>query len=592
MGTQNAFIVLWRTFSRYRWHIIALVVFGILSALLEGVGINAIIPLISFFMGSSGGPTNFITQTIQSLFGFLHIPFSFRYLLGFILGLFLMRAASMVVFGYIRGWIVADFLGKESEDVLRRTLLSSWQFLLTQKIGTMHNTLVRDIQCTGNLLAVVVQVVQSFSGFLMYLLVAINISPTMTLYTLAGGGAVLFIVRPLLRRTRRIGERVAGVEKQFSQFLSEHIIGMKSIKASGAMRAALADGVSHIRQLRTLSIRQALVRSVSSSLFQPASIALVVVLFILTYDTPGFNIISFGAALYLIQKIFTYLESGQSALISVSEMLPYAQNISEFKEILSEHREQIGQKKGEFSFNESLAFEHVSFAYADGAQVLSDMSFSIAKGETIGLIGPSGAGKTSVADIILRLFNPTGGTLLLDGVSADEIEIEKWRQHVGYVAQDIFLFNGSIEENIRFYRPGLSKEVIIEATKRANIYDFISELPEGFATMTGDRGVMLSGGQRQRIAIARALAGSPSLLILDEATSALDSASEKLIQESIRALHGSVTVLIIAHRLSTIEHADRLFVLDHGKVVEEGTPQALLARPNSYFAKHHGSRRA
>ncbi len=588
---KGTIVTLWRLFRRYRKHVIALVVFGFLSAILEGIGINAVIPLLSFFTSASSGPTDSITHAIQTLFSFFHIPFSFRFLLGFILGLFILRAVSMVVFGYIRGWIGADFLGKESEDVLRRTFHASWPFLLKQKIGTTHNTLVRDIQNTGGLLGVVAQIVQSFSGFLMYLLVAINISPVMTFYALGGGVILLFIARPFLRRVRHIGEKVAGVEKQFAQFLSEHIIGMKSIKAAGAERAALANGASHIRMLRTLSIRQAFIRSASTSLFQPSSIILVVVLFLLTYNTPGFSIISFGTSLYLIQKIFIYLESGQNALIGMSEFLPYAQNVSNFKETLTEHREQPVQGKRPFVFNDSLAFDHVSFAYAESRPVLTDVSFSIARGETIGLIGPSGAGKTSIADIVLRLFRPDSGALLLDGVSAGEIDVEEWRQHTGYVAQDVFLFNGSLEENIRFYRPELSQEDIIEATKRANIYDFIMELPEQFDTMTGDRGVMLSGGQRQRIALARALASSPALLILDEATSALDSASEKLIQESIHALHGSVTVLIIAHRLSTIEHADRLLVLDHGKIIEEGTPQELLARPGSYFSKHHGSRR-
>lgn len=587
MKTTNALTVLWKVFGRYRWHITALVVFGFLSAILEGIGINAVIPLISFFFnGVASGPTDFITQTIQKLFEFMHLPFSFRYLLGFILVLFVLRAISVVVFGYIRGWIGADFLGKDSEDMLGHTLRSSWPFLLKQKIGTMHNNLVRDIQCTGTLLSVVAQVVQSFSGFLMYLLVAVNISPTMTLYTVGGGAIVLFAVRPLLRRTRRIGDRAALVEKDFSQFLNEHIIGMKSIKAAGVEEAALADGHSHIRLLRMLSIRQALVRSLSASLFQPASLILIVLLFILTYRSPGFSIISFVAALYLIQKIFTYLESGQNALLSVSEMLPYAQNIMHVKRMLAEQRESSGGENKPFSFNDSLVFDTVSFTYDTNAEpALFDVSFSIARGKTIGLIGPSGAGKTSVTDIILRLFRPAEGRLLLDGVPSVDISLEEWRQHIGYVAQDVFLFNGSIEENIRFYRSELTKEDIERATKQANIYDFIMGLPEGFKTTTGDRGVMLSGGQRQRIALARALAGKPALLILDEATSALDHESEKLIHESIKTLHGKVTVLIVAHRPSTVAEADRIFVLDRGRLVEQGTPDELLKNNNSYFYK-------
>src|SRR3989344_9665510 len=202
---KHSLVTLWRVFGRYRWHVAALALFGFLSALLEGIGINAAIPLVSFFMGASSPATDFVTRSIQGLFEFLHLPFSFRYLLGFILGLFVLRAVSVVVFGYIRGWIVADFLGKETEDMLGRMMRASWPFLLKQKLGTMHNNLVRDIQCTSNLLSVVAQVVQSFSGLLMYLLVAVNISPTMTLYALVGGGALPVAGRPLPQPLRRLG---------------------------------------------------------------------------------------------------------------------------------------------------------------------------------------------------------------------------------------------------------------------------------------------------------------------------------------------------------------------------------------------------
>ncbi len=581
---KNTLTTLWRTFSKYRLHIAALVTLGIVGALLEGIGINAVIPLVSFLTGASNGITDFITHAIQLLFGFLHVPFIFRYLLTFIFILFILRAISVVAFGYIRGWITADFLSKESEDVLRRTLLSSWSFSLKQKIGTMHNSLVRDVQRSSDLLGAVAQVIQSFSGFFMYLLVAINISPTMTFYTMVCGLVLLFLLRPLLRRGQLIGALAAGVEKQFAQFLSEHIIGMKSVKAAGEERAAIADGSVHINELRSLSVRQSLVRSISSSFFQPLSIVLVVVLFLLTYHTPTFSIISFAASLYLIQKIFTYLESGQASLQAISELVPYARNVETFKNNLDLNRE-VSSGNATFSLTKEVSFKDVSFSYNNDKMILNGVSFSIHIGETVGLIGPSGSGKTSVADLLLRLFKPNKGEVLLDGVSGESFNLEMWRRNIGYVSQDVFLLNSTIEDNIRFYNETLTKDDIEKAAKQANIYDFIVGLPEGFKTITGDRGVMLSGGQRQRIALARALAGKPALLILDEATSALDHESEKLIHESIRALHGKVTVLIIAHRPSTVAETDTIIVLSRGHIIERGSPQELLQNSESYFRK-------
>ncbi len=581
---KDAIKTLWKAFGRYRWHVVALVIFGIISALLEGIGINAVIPLMAFFNGGVGGGTDFITRTMQGLFAVLHIPFSFRYLLGFIFFLFIARSVSVVVFGYIRGWINADFLGRESEDVMRKALIASWTFSLKQKIGTMHNTLVRDVQQTGALLGAVAQTVQSFSGFLMYLLVAINISPTMTLYTLGGGAVLLFFLRPLLRRSQNIGNQAAGVEKQFSQFLNEHIIGMKSIKAAGVERQAISSGIAHIKLLRHLSIRQALVRTLSSSFFQPSALVIVVILFLLTYHEPGFSIIAFGASLYLIQKIFTYLESGQNSLQSISELVPYAENIAAFKRNMDIHRE-LAEGDKRFILKENLVFKDVSFSYNEEKHVLDGVNFSVRNGETVGLVGPSGAGKTSIADLLLRLFKPSDGQLLLDDVPSESISLEEWRRNIGYVSQDVFLLNDTIEENIRFYNKDLTREDIEHATKQANIYNFIMDLPDGFNTTTGDRGVMLSGGQRQRIALARALAGKPSLLILDEATSALDHESEKLIHESIRTLRGKVAVFIIAHRPSTVAEADTILVLDSGHIVERGAPQELLKNSDSYFYK-------
>ena len=580
---KDSLKTIWMTFTTYRWHISALIVFGIFSPLLEGIGVNAIVPLVSFFMGG-GGTTGFINESVKLFFDLLHIPFTFRYLLGFIIVLFLLRAVSVIMFGYIRGWVNADFLSKESQSSMRSTLFSSWSFFLKQKFGTIHTSLIRDVQQTGALMGAIVQVIQSFSGCLMYLLVAISISPIITLYAVIGGALLLFVLRPFLYRIKKIGKETEGVEKQFSHFLSEHITGMKLIKASGSEKMAIDYGTSHIRVLRNLSIKQSLLNTVSTSFFQPAAILLVIILFLITYNTPEFNIISFSASLYLIQKIFVYLESGQNSIQSVGLLLPYARNLFILKRDLNTNRESSDGDKA-FVFHKELTFKDVSFSYDGNKFVLNNINFSLRAGKAVGLIGPSGIGKTSIADLILRLFKPNTGSILLDNIPSESISLESWRQSIGYVPQDTFLINGTIEENIRFYNQKLKIEDIETAVKQANAHDFISKLPLGLKTNIGDRGVILSGGQKQRIALARALVTRPKILILDEATSALDHESEKMIQKTLIDLRGSTLVLVIAHKPSTIMWVDDLMVIGGGKIIEQGLPQELSKDENSYFSR-------
>lgn len=587
MKAPHTVRVLWRTFRKYRMHVAVLVVLGFLSAILEGVGINAAIPLLSFLIGGASAPADAISHGLRLAFGFFSIPFTFRTLLYFILGLFVLRAASVVVFGYVRGWIMADFLHAESREMLRRTLGASWPFLLHQKIGAVQNSLVRDIQRTADLLDSVSQIIQSFSGFSMYLLVALSISPLTTLFTFLGGGVLLAIIRPLLRRIQLTASEMALTEKDLSQSLSEQITGMKTVKAAAVEGRVFAETGAFLGVLRRHQVRLSFIRAASSALFQPFTLAFVAIAFYISYHSPSFSLISFGATLYLIQKIFTYLESGQSGLHTTSALIPYARNIADFKQKLFAHAEKEQRGGAPFSFTREIRFEHVSFHYNQETAVLQDIDFSIKRGSMTALIGPSGAGKTSVADLVLRLFQPTEGRVILDGAPAEKVSLLEWRGHIGYVSQDAFLFNGTVEENIRFFRPALSKEDIREAARQANLHDFILSLPEGFETPVGDRGITLSGGQRQRVALARALAGRPALLVLDEATSSLDVESERLIQEAIRALHGKVSVFVIAHRLSTVEHADTILVLERGRITEQGSPPELLANPSSYFTKHH-----
>jgi len=229
-----------------------------------------------------------------------------------------------------------------------------------------------------------------------------------------------------------------------------------------------------------------------------------------------------------------------------------------------------------------VVFEHVGFAYPGRSAVLRDFDLDIAPGQRVGLVGYSGAGKSTVLALLQRFYDVAGGRIMVDGQDIREVTQESLRQVMAIVPQDISLFHRSVMENIRYARPDASEAEVLAAAGMAHCRDFIEALPDGFATMVGDRGVKLSGGQRQRLAIARALLKDAPILLLDEATSALDTESEQAIQAALDRLMAGRTVIAIAHRLSTLQSFDRIIVMDEGRIVDDGSPEALAMRPGPY----------
>ena len=393
----------------------------------------------------------------------------------------------------------------------------------------------------------------------------------------------------LTARVREASFAVPAANKAFTARALSFVNGIRTVHASGTQefereRFYAAAQRIHDSQIAVVKL-SALVRPLIEGLGVTLLVGMVVISYSLLISTGRLKAAELLTFLFVLIRTTPLVSSlngtrvgfisSQGALHAVTDLLrrddkPYFHD---------------GNKVYQ-GLQRSIDFVSVDFSYNPGEPILHDITLSIKRGETTALVGASGAGKTTLADLIPRFYDPTQGRILVDGVDLSELKINSLRQRMAIVSQDTFIFAASVAENLVYGVENASDTDVIEAAKAANALEFIQELPEGFETQLGNRGVRLSGGQRQRIAIARALLRDPEILILDEATSALDSVTEKLIQDSLERLSKGRTVIAIAHRLSTIANADKVVVMEKGRIVEQGSYQDLLQEQGKLWKYH------
>ena len=572
----------WRVYKAQRIKIIALAMLGSFKALFEGIGVTALIPIFALLTEGQTSQSNALTDTIIQTFQALHIPIDIASLLLFVVTLFILKFIVVTVAQYMTVTITSTFEEQTRKSLFRGVAAASWPYHMKQKIGHIENTLMNDVRYAWILFNKLAVLLTTIASLIIYAVIALSISADITVATLLFGVVIFALFKPLIVRTRAAATKTASYNKSVAHHVNQYLSGMKTAKAMNAADRIADVANGYFRKLKNLRVRVFILRYISTATLQPLSLLYIIGLFWIFQSRPGFDIAAFGVVMFLINRMFLFFTQGQGLVHSVSEAVAYVRHVERTQREADAHREDVGEDAS-WTFTETLGFQDVTFAYNTDEPILHDINFTIKKGETVGVIGPSGSGKTTLVDLLLRLLTPTQGHLQLDGNDAADISLRLWRDRIGYVSQDVFLTHDTIRENIRFYDENITDDMIEQAAKQANIWDTIQSFPAGFETQVGDRGVRLSGGQRQRIAIARVLARQPDVLLLDEATSALDNQSEKIFQDVIAELGKELTIVMIAHRLRTVQDCDRIVVMDDGRIVEEGTPDDLLADTTSYF---------
>jgi subfamily B ATP-binding cassette protein MsbA len=493
-------------------------------------------------------------------------------------------------------WI-AGTLGAELQEYVTRDLRDAVYrhlqrlpigYFTTTKTGQILSRVLADTEQTRTLVTqIVTQALSASALVIIYVAYLFGISWRLTLIALVVAPLLTFALQPLLKRLRRGYRRLRNDHGEMMSVLQESVSGIRLVKAFGAepYEEQRFIGASHtysgglVRMARIALIAQPITETLGAG-----------ITVLLLWIGARYVLVdhSLQASQFLV--FLTFVMRLLQPLKQLSQIPAVAQNAFAAAERLFDVIDRPTEKALDqgtrvvTGFRQALAFGDVGFSYERDRGVLADISFTAKKGDVIAMVGASGAGKTTLVDLIPRFYEPTTGRITLDGVDTREITLESLRSLTGIVSQETVIFNDTVRNNIAYGKSSEYTDAQIEAAARAaNAHQFIAELPRGYDTPLGERGTRLSGGQRQRIAIARALLVDPPILILDEATSALDTESERLVQEAIDRLLAGRTVFVIAHRLSTIQHATEILVLHEGRIVERGTHDALLARRGAYW---------
>jgi subfamily B ATP-binding cassette protein MsbA len=463
-------------------------------------------------------------------------------------------------------------------------------FFTRTKTGQLLARVLNDTQQTKAVITeAVTRSIQSAAVVLTSVVVLFRISWRLTLLALVVAPLLIGLLQPILRALRRGHRKLSNQFGDMTAVVQEAVSGIRLVKSFGGeayeeerFREAsnrYARGMRRVTRLSQLALP--ITETVGTA------VAVIILWFgareVLEGGAlDGQTLIGFLA---LVLRTLQPLKQLSQVPTVAAQSMAAAERVFDVLDAESEYDRDRGTREVA-TLNSNIEFDRVTFAY-EQAPVLDSVSFVAKRGDVVAIVGASGAGKTTLVDLIPRFYEPTRGRVVIDGVDTREITLRSLRNLIGIVSQDTVIFNDTVRNNLAYGAAGkFTDDQVMAAARAANAHDFIAQLPAGYETILGERGTRLSGGQRQRIAIARALLVDPPILILDEATSALDSESERLVQEAIDRLLRGRTVFVIAHRLSTVAHASQILVLDQGRLVEHGTHEDLLARRGAYHRLH------
>jgi len=560
-----------------------LVLLFLLGGLSESIGFAMLLPVLNIDKAVSDQ-----SQYAKTVYNFLEsigINVTLFPLITLLLIAFLLKGTFVFLQKTFTSYISCSMYRDIRIDFCNKYKGMKYSYYTNTSVGYLNNIITTEIDRGVSAVQMYTDMIGRLIFIFIYLSFAFFINYKMTIVVILLSLLMFTLLRSLSRLSKKLSLLVSDTNARIQSLLIQTIYSFKYLKATDSFARIFNQLFAVINKNYVYNFKVAVLSSIPSSMVEPTSVLFVSGLILYSVGFQGKTIAEIFVLVIFFYKSFNYSFRFQADWQKFNAALGGLEVMCKASRVLNNNVENVGIRQIN-TFNKAIELRNVNFSYGS-KQVFFDVTLAIQKNKSIGIVGASGAGKTTMFDIITGLLTPQSGKISIDGIDYSELELSSLRNVIGYVTQEPVIFNDTIANNISFWecdsQEDICKKVIKDAAILANCDRFINEAEMGYETIIGDKGIRLSGGQRQRIAIARELFKEPMIMIFDEATSALDTESEQLIQQSINSLKGDRTIVIIAHRLSTVRNCDYIYVFKDGRIVEEGIFDELYGDTNSRF---------
>jgi subfamily B ATP-binding cassette protein MsbA len=572
--------------AKYRPYLtVAIIGGGVFAALLEGVGLGFILPIVEIVQ-SPGDPAqeaDGVMLAFVSIYQFFGIPFTLGAVITGVSLVLTVRWTTTFVVRWLRTALAIDYTRELQKRSFDNALDARIEYFDQEGSDDILNAIVTQAEYAGRTIRYVINFVEQGFLALMYLLVAFVVAPYLTLFAIVFLGGFAGLFRYVIESGYDLGNKVADANESVQQAAQAGTQGIRDTKIFGLKEELYDKFLDAVNQYASSMITLRRNEQAIQSFYNLLTAVSVFVLIYVAITFANLSLSALGVFLFAMFRLGPKASGLNSKFYRVENNLPHLVRTQVFINELERNTEPTTDTETVPDAVRTVKFDDVRFSYGgQDEEALSGVSLKFEKGEFIGVVGQSGAGKSTIVSMLVRMYEPDSGEIRANSRRIHEMDIDKWRSKVAVVRQDPFIFNDTLRYNLTIGNRDVSKAKLDRVTRIAKVEEFFDELPDGYETQLGDDGVRLSGGQRQRVALARALLKDADVLVLDEATSDLDSNLERQVQESIENMERDYAMIGIAHRLSTVKNADRIYSVKAGKIVETGRHKDLIGNGGQY----------